>query len=106
MTDTNPSTFEGQNGPITAEEARALTSKYAIDELHEADAFERGWGKLCAIAAGEKDLELLELRNDLTDVCQLLDGWHQDGTVWSKWDEEVRQRASNQLRRAYGYLDV
>jgi hypothetical protein len=24
-------------------------------------------------------------------IAQLLDGWHADGTCWSKWDEEVRQ---------------
>jgi len=27
-------------------------------------------------------------------VAQLLDGWHQDGTAWTEWDESVR----NELR--------
>lgn len=32
----------------------------------------------------------------LTDVCQLLDGWHAD-TAWTEWDEQVRKRASELL---------
>lgn len=28
------------------------------------------------------------------DIAQLLDGWHQDGTAWSTWDESVRKRLS------------
>lgn len=26
------------------------------------------------------------------NCAQLLDGWHADGTVWSAWDESVRQQ--------------
>lgn len=33
-----------------------------------------------------------ELDDVLCDVSQVLDGWHQDGTAWSKWDEQVRQK--------------
>lgn len=33
----------------------------------------------------------------LVDVAQILDGWHADGTEWSKWDESVRSRVSNML---------
>jgi len=33
-----------------------------------------------------------DLRHLLCDVAQLLDGWHQDGTAWSEWDESVRKR--------------
>jgi hypothetical protein len=33
-----------------------------------------------------------ELRQLLCDVAQLLDGWHNDGTAWSEWDESVRKR--------------
>ncbi len=28
------------------------------------------------------------------DLAQLLDGWHNDGTAWSSWDESVRKRLS------------
>jgi hypothetical protein len=28
------------------------------------------------------------------DLAQLLDGWHNDGTAWSEWDESVRKRLS------------
>ena len=38
------------------------------------------------------------LRLLLIDVAQLLDGWHQDGTAWTEWDESVRQRVSEMLR--------
>lgn len=31
------------------------------------------------------------------ELCQLLDGWHADGTAWSEWDESIRQRLSKLL---------
>lgn len=34
------------------------------------------------------------LQDLLVDVAQILDGWHQDGTAWSEWDESVRKRIS------------
>lgn len=37
----------------------------------------------------------------LTDVAQLLDGWHSDGTSWSEWDESVRQRVSTLQQKLY-----
>lgn len=37
----------------------------------------------------------------LTDVAQLLDGWHNDGTAWSEWDEQVRKRVSQLQTRLY-----
>jgi hypothetical protein len=33
-----------------------------------------------------------EMLDVLVDVSQLFDGWHQDGTAWSEWDESVRKR--------------
>jgi len=38
-----------------------------------------------------------ELRDLLVDVAQLLDGWHQDGTAWTEWDENVRRRVAAAL---------
>jgi hypothetical protein len=38
------------------------------------------------------------LRALLCDVAQILDGWHADGTVWSEWDESVRERVGMALR--------
>ena len=35
------------------------------------------------------------------DCAQLLDGWHQDGTAWTKWDESVRQRLSALIEEAH-----
>lgn len=35
----------------------------------------------------------------LCDVAQLLDGWHNDGTAWTEWDESVRQRVSEMQMR-------
>ncbi len=40
---------------------------------------------------------LLEL---LTDIAQLLDGWHTD-VVWSDWDENIRKRVSEMLKELY-----
>ncbi len=37
---------------------------------------------------------LEELRPLFCDLAQLLDGWHNDGTAWSEWDESVRKRLS------------
>lgn len=42
-----------------------------------------------------------ESLNVLTDVSQLLDGWHSDGTAWSEWDESVRGRVSHLQKRFY-----
>ena len=33
----------------------------------------------------------------LIDIAQLLDGWHQDGTAWSEWDESVRRRVMEMM---------
>lgn len=38
------------------------------------------------------------LRRLLCDVGQLLDGWHNDGTAWSEWDESVRKRVADEMR--------
>ena len=42
----------------------------------------------------------------LTNVCQIFDGWHQDGTVWSTFDEECRQEISKILGRIYEHRSV
>lgn len=40
-----------------------------------------------------KEMKLIEeLQTLLSDVHQLLTGWHSDGTAWSEWDEQVRNR--------------
>lgn len=39
-----------------------------------------------------------EAVNTLTNTCQLLDGWHNDGTAWSDWDEKVRAQVSALLK--------
>jgi len=41
--------------------------------------------------------EICDLRDTLCKVAQLLDGWHQDGTAWSEWDESVRKDVSRLL---------
>ena len=33
----------------------------------------------------------VDIVNTLTNACQVFDGWHNDGTAWSEWDESVRQ---------------
>jgi len=35
---------------------------------------------------------IADLPSLLCDLAQLLDGWHNDGTAWSQWDESVRKR--------------
>lgn len=37
----------------------------------------------------------------LTDIAQLLDGWHCDQS-WTEWDESVRRRVSELLRTLLG----
>lgn len=49
---------------------------------------------LAAPPAGERE----RLAGTLCRVAQLLDGWHQDGTAWSEWDESVRKEVSDLLR--------
>lgn len=41
-----------------------------------------------------------ELINLLTNVAQLLDGWHTD-VAWTEWDESVRANVSGWLQRLY-----
>lgn len=48
---------------------------------------------------GDEDCDITPmLISALTNVCQVFDGWHQDGTVWSKFDEECRQEISKILK--------
>ncbi len=71
---------------------RTLEARFAMREVELAAAREQ-------IAA--KDVEIKALREGLSKgldllpvVAQLLDGWHNDGTAWSSWDESVRKRLS------------
>lgn len=41
-----------------------------------------------------REKSVSDLRSLLCDVAQLLDGWHNDGTAWTDWDESVRKRVS------------
>jgi hypothetical protein len=52
-----------------------------------------------------KDEELKDILNVLTNVAQLLDGWHNDGTCWSEWDESVRKDVSRIQTKLYHKLD-
>ena len=70
---------EALAGRETAEAyAVALADAYAERRWREsaerAEAALRGWKALWP------------------DLAQLLDGWHQDGTAWTPWDESVRKR--------------
>lgn len=47
------------------------------------------------IWCGKCSRDVSPLEHLLGHVSQLLDGWHNDGTAWSKWDEQVRIRVSN-----------
>lgn len=52
-----------------------------------------------------KQIEDLEARlakvvRILPSVCQVFDGWHQDGTAWTEWDESVRREVSELLAAA------
>lgn len=56
---------------------------------------------------------LCSLQDTLCEVAQLLDGWHQDGTAWSEWDESVRQKVLSivqhvevAVKRRAGITDV
>jgi hypothetical protein len=37
-------------------------------------------------------MNIEKLKDLLCHVHQLLTGWHQDGTAWTEWDEDVRKR--------------
>lgn len=43
-----------------------------------------------------------ELDELLMWVTGILDGWHADGTAWSKWDESIRQKVT-EFRKKYTY---
>lgn len=44
------------------------------------------------------------LQSLLCNVAQLLDGWHNDGTTWTEWDESVRQRVSEVMLDVHAAL--
>jgi len=54
-----------------------------------------------AAAPAPDPLDGEEVEATLIDCCQLLDGWHQDGTAWSAWDESMRQRIGKLLHAVY-----
>ncbi len=58
--------------------------------------------EIAASSAQFKRAEKLsnEIRRVMPMVCQLLDGWHQDGTVWTSHDTEVRRQAGDLLALA------
>ncbi len=45
--------------------------------------------------------EINDAINKLTNICQLIDGWHGDGTAWSEFDEQCRKDASELLKKFY-----
>jgi hypothetical protein len=45
--------------------------------------------------------ELEPMINHCTNACQVFDGWHNDGTAWSEWDESVRKEMSGVVRKLY-----
>ena len=51
--------------------------------------------------SGRKEL----LIHAITNACQVFDGWHNDGTAWSEWDECVRKELSGCLRDLYERCD-
>lgn len=82
--------------------------------LWQHEANERGEelaAKRAALLRAEQELEQVKAERDrmrefvmrfcdfYPDCAQLLDGWHQDGTAWSEWDESVRQHLT-QLGKA------
>ena len=49
--------------------------------------------------------EAIRLTNFLlVDVNQLLDGWHNDGTVWTEWDEGVRKSVASLMQKLAALL--
>ena len=70
------------------------------EEREKQDDRQRHHLGLAGETSKERDPERIDvstLGDLLCDVAQLLDGWHNDGTVWSEWDESVRQRVSAAL---------
>lgn len=60
---------------------------------HEARNLRMSEGMVICDACAVSKL-LQETIGVLCDVAQILDGWHNDGTVWSQHDESVRKRVS------------
>jgi len=93
------------NPPGAGDQARAWeladlldhTSSIATQTAREVSALLR---RLAAAPATDP-LDGEEVEATLIDCCQLLDGWHQDGTAWSAWDESVRQRIGKLLHAVY-----
>jgi len=76
-------------------------AKYLAKEYHWPD--ERRWNaeellhKALAAFFSPQASATVDIVNTLTNACQVFDGWHNDGTAWSEWDESVRQDLSKLL---------
>lgn len=46
-----------------------------------------------------------KLNNTLPRIAQVFDGWHNDGTAWSDWDESVRKEVSELVAMAREILE-
>jgi hypothetical protein len=44
-----------------------------------------------------------DIESLLCEVAQVFDGWHQDGTAWSEYDESVRKRCAELQAKLPGY---
>lgn len=69
-------------------------------ELKQARASALDWAARCGETQAQLervvDLAGMEEHESLLiEVCQLLNGWSQDGSPWSEWDESVRMRLSS-----------
>ena len=85
-------------GALMAErdEAVALCEKMAVIHTEQLHRLEQLGLDGTALREENTRLRALLARGAaiLPNVAQLLDGWHQDGTAWTEWDEEVRRDVS------------
>ncbi len=56
------------------------------------------------VREGKVLILLEEIRGVLVDSCQLFDGRHVN-TQWTEWDQSVRDRASEALRKVHEVID-
>lgn len=59
------------------------------------------WELILSSLTQPNESEIDDAINKLTNICQLIDGWHGDGTNWSEFDETCRKDASELLKRFY-----
>jgi hypothetical protein len=94
-------TYTGRGCAICGAERSEVVSAPRDVTGNNGNTWQRNSQSVDGGAREMEQAELSEFIETITNACQVFDGWHNDGTAWSEWDESVRQKLSKCLARLY-----